>query len=203
MLIKSYVEEICKRVEGKRVLDVGCCASYSKNLLKRHRLYKKSAKEIIGIDYNRELIAEAKERLNYTVHFCDLTNSSDVQDIRNKFGEFDTIICTDVIEHVGNLTSFLDNINYLMTEKGVLHLTTPNMRSPRWLSMFNNNNFKANKDHICWLEVFTLTNLLKRSGLKIVETMYHHQEDGAVSALKLLKAKPWMARRLYVVVVKE
>jgi len=202
MLIDSYVKEINKRIKGKRVLDVGCCASTSKNLLKRHFMYKKDAKEIIGIDYNTELITEARDRLNYEVHYCDLTNIDDVQSIHGKFGIFDTIICTDVIEHVGNLSSMLDNISYLMTDNGVLHLTTPNMRSPRWLNMFNKNNFKANKDHICWLEVFTLKNLLERSGLKIVETMYHHQEGGAISALKLLKSRPWMARRVYVVVEK-
>ena len=202
MLIKSYVEEISKRVKGKRVLDVGCCASYSRNLLKRHRIYKKSSKEIIGIDINKKLIKEAKDRLNYIVHYCDLTNINDVKNIIDKFGNFNTVICTDVIEHVGNLTNMLDNINYIMTDDGVLHLTTPNMRSPRWMQMFVNRKVKVNPDHICWFDIFTLKNLLKRSGFKVVETMYHSLENSAISFLKLTP-QDWMARRIYVVVKKE
>lgn len=202
MLIKSYVEEISKRVKGKRVLDIGCCASYSKNLLKRHRMYRKASKEIVGIDYNKKLIAEAKERLNEYVYYCDLTNRDDVESIVERFGKFDTIICTDVIEHVSNLGLLLDNIKLMMTKKGQLHLTTPNMRSPRWMQMFVTRKVKVNPDHICWFDIFTLRNLLKRHKLKVVETMYHSLETGSISFLKL-KPQDWMSRRIYVVVEKE
>jgi len=202
MLINSYVEEICKRIEGKNVLDVGCCASSSKNLLKRHFIYKKKAKSIVGCDYNKVLIKEAKERLKYEVLFCDFTNREDVQKIKDDFGLFDTLICTDVIEHVGNITNLLDNISYLMTDDAVLHLTTPNMRSPRWIHLANINKWNVNNDHVCWLEIFTLKILLKRSGLIVSEEMYHAQENAAIRALGL-KPKPWMARRLYVTVKKE
>lgn len=202
MLIKSYVDEINKRIKGNRVLDIGCCASTSKNLLKRHRIYENAAKEIIGIDYNKELIKEAKERLNYDIHHCDLTNTEDVEMIVNQFGKFDTIICTDVIEHISNLGMFLENVKNMMDDNGTLHLTTPNMRSPRWMEMFIRNNFKVNPDHICWFDIFTLTNLLKREKLKIVETMYQAQEIKSINFFKF-KAQDWMARRLYVVVKKE
>jgi len=202
VLIKSYVEEINKRIKGKRVLDIGCCASTSKNLLKRHRLYEKAAKEIIGIDYNKDLIKEAKDRLGYTLYYCDLTNFDDVKNIVEKFGKFDTIICTDVIEHISNLGIFLENVKYMLEENGQLHLTTPNMRSPRWMQMCIQNKYKVNTDHICWFDIFTLGNLLKRAKLKIVETMYQAQETQAIRFFKF-KPKDWMARRLLVVVEKE
>lgn len=201
MLIKSYVEEINKRIAGKRVLDIGCCASTSKNLLKRHFLYKKVAGEIIGIDYNKTLIAEAKSRLNTDIHYCDLTNKDDVMNIINKFGKFDTVICTDVIEHVSNLGDLLNNISMMLTDDGLLHLTTPNMRSPRWMEMFIRDQVKVNADHICWFDIFTLNNLLTRHGFVINETMYHAQETKSIRFLKFAP-KDWMARRLYVVVKK-
>jgi 2-polyprenyl-3-methyl-5-hydroxy-6-metoxy-1,4-benzoquinol methylase len=201
MLIKSYVEEINKRIKGKRVLDIGCCASTSKNLLKRHRLYEKAAKEIIGIDYNKDLIKEAKDRLGYTLYYCDLTNFDDVKKIVEQFGTFDTIICTDVIEHISNLGMFLYNIKYMLNDKGQLHLTTPNMRSPRWMQMCIQNKYKVNADHICWFDIFTLGNLLSREDLKIVETMYQAQETQAIRFFKF-KPQEWMARRLLVVVEK-
>lgn len=201
MLIKSYVDEINKKIKGKRVLDIGCCASTSKNLLKRHMLYEKSAKEIIGIDYNKDLIAEAKSRLGYTIYYCDLTNQSDVETIIERFGRFDIIICTDVIEHISNLGIFLNNIKLMLNDEGVLYLTTPNMRSPRWMEMCIKNKYKVNKDHICWFDIFTLSNLLKRVNLVITETMYQAQETQSIKFFKF-KSKDWMARRLLVEVKK-
>ena len=201
MLIDSYVNEIGKRIKGKTVIDIGCCASTSKNLLKRHFLYMKTANTIIGIDYNKTLIEEAKNRLNYEVHYCDVSQKSSIENIYNKFGKFDTVVCTDVIEHVGNMTNFLDNINYLMTDNATLHLTTPNMRSPRWLNMFIAGKIKVNKDHICWFDIFTLTILLKRSGLVVDEIMYHAQETADIRKLGL-QPKDWMSRRLYVTIKK-
>ncbi len=202
MLIKSYVEEINKKIKGKRVLDIGCCASTSQNLLKRHMLYERSAKEIIGIDCNKDLIEEAKTRLGYTIYYCDLTNQSDVENIIEQFGRFDTIICTDVIEHISNLGIFLDNIKLMLNDNGALYLTTPNMRSPRWMDMCINNKYKVNKDHICWFDIFTLGNLLKRVNLVITETMYQAQETQSIKFFKF-KPKDWMARRLLVEVKKE
>ncbi|MCF8019802.1 MAG: class I SAM-dependent methyltransferase [Vallitaleaceae bacterium] len=202
MLIESYIEEINKRIKDKRVLDIGCCASTSKNLLKRHRLYEKSAKEIVGIDYNKDLIKEAKDRLGYKLYYCDLTNRHDVENIIKSFGRFQNIICTDVIEHISNLGLFLDNIKLMLEDKGTLYLTTPNMRSPRWMQMCITNTYKVNADHICWFDVFTLGNLLKRSNLKIVKTMYQAQETKAITFFKF-KPQDWMSRRILVLVEKE
>jgi 2-polyprenyl-3-methyl-5-hydroxy-6-metoxy-1,4-benzoquinol methylase len=200
LLINSYIEEISKRINGKRVLDIGCCASTSKNLLKRHFIYKQHTKEIVGVDYNKTLIKEAKERFNYDVHYCDLTERKDVERIHSMFGEFEHIICTDVIEHIGNLTNFLDNVKFMLTDKGTLHLTTPNMRSPRWLNMFNKGGkIRVNKDHICWFDVFTLSNLLRRSNLIIDEEIYYSHDTQALSNLKL-QVKDWMATKLYVTI---
>lgn len=202
MLINSYMEEISKRIKNKRVLDLGCCASTSKNLLKRHFVYKKHAKEIVGVDYNKDLIAEAKERFNYEVNYCDLTNHDDAKKILNTFGKFDTIICTDVIEHIGNLQNFIDNLNMLMEDDGELHMTTPNMRSPRWLNMFmGGSKFQVNKDHICWFDTFTLGNLLKRSDLYIDETIYYSHDERALKRLRL-QPKDWMATKIYVIIKK-
>ena len=141
-LVKSYVDEICSYIQGKDVLDIGCCSSTSKNLLKRHFQYKKAAKSILGVDYNKKLIAEAKSRFNYVVHYCDFTSKKNVRNIIQQFGKFSTIVCTDVIEHIGNMTNFLDNINLIMTSDGVLHLTTPNARSPRWFYLTYKKQFK-------------------------------------------------------------
>lgn len=201
-LIKNYIDEICKRIKGKDVIDIGCCASSSEHLLERHLAYRKSAKSIVGIDNNRDLIKEAQKRFNYTIYYCDFTSIEDVQNIIDKFGKFDTIISTDVIEHIGNLTNFLNNIYRIMTNQdAILHLTTPNMRSPRWIYKAINGHFQVNYDHVCWLDAFVLKILLKRSDLIIIDEMYSGQENEAIHALGL-QAEDWMAQRLYVTIRK-
>ena len=92
----------------------------------------------------------------------DFTSKKNVRNIIQQFGKFSTIVCTDVIEHIGNMTNFLDNINLIMTSDGVLHLTTPNARSPRWFYLTYKKQFKINLDHVCWLDITTLKSLLKR-----------------------------------------
>ena len=202
MIVDSYVKDICERIKGKKVLDIGCCASTEKNLLKRHNEYKKTAKEIIGIDYNKQLLKIAIEKGNKNLHCVDVTDGQTVNDFMLQFGKFDTIVCTDVIEHISNPGLFLDNLKKLLTDKGKVYLTTPNARSTRWYAMYVRNRIKINDDHVAWYDTFTLKVLLKRHGLKITKTMYHSAEGGDAQFLKL-NHQDWMARRLYVIIEKE
>jgi len=202
MIVKSYVNDICDRVKGKRVLDVGCCATTAQNLLKRHNVFKEAATQIIGVDINRKLLALAQQRGAKNLYHYDMTMPSSGVDIVNKFGKFEKIICTDVVEHVGNITSFLNNLYFILADGGQLLITTPNMRSSRWYAMFVRNKVKINPDHVCWYDIFTLENILKRSKLKVVETLYHSPENHDAGFLKLVPQE-WMARRLYVIVEKE
>ena len=201
MIVDSYVKDICKRIEGKKVLDLGCCASTAKNLLKRHNEYKKTAKEIIGVDYNRDLLKLANERGAKNLYELDVTQTQAVNEFILQFGTFDTIVCTDVIEHIANPGLFLENLKKFMSNGSKVYLTTPNARSTRWYAMYVRNQIKINADHVAWHDVFTLTVLLKRHGLKITKTMYHSAEVRDANFLKL-NHQDWMARRLYVIIEK-
>ena len=139
MIIKGYIKDIQKRIENERVLDVGCLGSYEKSQLVRHNIYKSSASEIIGLDYNDEFLVKAYKAGHKNIYYCDITDKYDVMDIHLQFGSFKHVIATDVLEHIDAAGPFFANIKTLMDDDGFLYLTTPNVRSPYWFSMFIRN----------------------------------------------------------------
>jgi len=203
MIVKSYVKDLANRITGKDVLDIGCCASTEAKLLKRHNEYKKTAKSIIGVDINKELLDIAKAKMGaQNIYHLDVCDDYQVEQFIHAHGRYNTVVCTDVIEHVSNAGLFLDNIREMMTDDGLLYITTPNMRSVRWFMMFVRNKVKINFDHVCWYDEFTLSVLLRRHGLKVKETLFHSEEIQDANQLKL-PYKPWMCRRLYMIISKE
>ncbi len=205
MYLAGYIEDIRERINDKRVLDIGCLATYEPQILKRHNQYKGAASEIVGLDFNKEFLGIAQMGGAKDLYYCDITNRKDVEIILKQFGKFDHVIATDLIEHVGNLTLLLDNIGKLMTNNGKLYLTTPNSKSSYWLAM-EAGLFKKirNEDHVCWFDIDVLTTLLTRSNLIVDELHYciHPTDKKAARALNL-KWKFWMARRLYIIAEKE
>lgn len=202
--IDSYIEETKRRIKGKKVLDVGCLASYEQNIMKRHKEYRKATDQIVGVDINQDFLDKAKQQGVKDLFYCDATNKKDVESIVEKFGKFDIVIASDVIEHIGNHTLFVDNLKLAMRDNGSLFLTVPNMRGIRWFHMFYKDKIKINPDHVCWFDVITLSILLGRSQMKITEAMYHGNKDDKLRARELkLQYKTWMAGKLFVIGKKE
>jgi 2-polyprenyl-3-methyl-5-hydroxy-6-metoxy-1,4-benzoquinol methylase len=112
----DYVQDIQNRVRGCRVLDIGCLATAKRNILVRHKEYRKYTKEMIGIDYNKEFLEIVKLSGEKNIYHVDITNNTQVEKFIEQFGIFNHIIATDIIEHIGNLTLYLDNVYKLMSE---------------------------------------------------------------------------------------
>jgi 2-polyprenyl-3-methyl-5-hydroxy-6-metoxy-1,4-benzoquinol methylase len=198
----DYVVDIQKRVKDKRVLDIGCLATTEHNILLRHKEYRKYTKEMVGVDYNKDYLKMCEGEKN--LYYLDITNTKEVNIFIEKFGTFSHIICTDIIEHIGNLTLFLDNVYKLLNKNGNLYITTPNALCPDlWCrSIDNDGNSKANPDHICFFDIRTLTALLNRSKLKVKEVMFQGVGDKNLKRLNL-KLAPWMGKRIYIIATKE
>ncbi len=205
MDLTGYIKDIQERISDKRVLDIGCLATYEEQILKRHNQYKEAAAEIIGLDFNKEFLGIAQMGGAKDLYYCDITNRKDVEIILKQFGKFDHVIATDLIEHVGNLTSFLDNIQSFMTDNAKLYLTTPNIKGLYWYGVwYGLVKGIINEDHICWFDVDTLNVLLDRSGLQIDKIHYcEYRIDERIARTLKLKYEPWMARRLYIIVEKK
>jgi len=202
MQIKDYIKDIQKKIKGEKTIDVGCLGSYTKSQLIRHNQYKQSTSELVGIDYNIEFLNKAKSEGHKNLFYCDITNLHDVKYILEIFGTFQHVIATDVLEHIENTASFLEGINLLMREHASFYLTTPNVRSAHWISMFlKKKSEKINDDHVCWFEESTLRATLNRHNL-VIESLNYCTDSTDKKAAKLLglKFEEWMGRRMYAVI---
>lgn len=200
MDVHGYINDIQKHIKDKRVLDIGCLGSYEKTLLLRHNKWRETAKEVIGIDNNEEFIKIA-HRMNpeADIYYCDITNKEQVEALVDKFGLFTHIIATDIIEHIGNVSMFLDNAKSILTDKGILYLTTSNARSLIWHAMWDGSKaFLFNEDHIAWYDIDTLRSLLARSGLKIRVIRYcGNDQDKEMASKCNIRWHASLSRRIY------
>jgi SAM-dependent methyltransferase len=104
-------------VAGKKVLDLGCGAGYGTFELAR------KAQWAAGLDISPEAIEYARRHyalpnLNYLVGDCcqtGLVNAS-----------FDAIICFELIEHLAEQPSLMEEICRLLKPSGFVLISTPN-----------------------------------------------------------------------------
>lgn len=98
------------------VLDVGCGNAFL--------LEKLKAKKSFGIDLSLNNITKAQRRLKDKGHFLLLRANAESLPLEK--AKFDTVICTEVIEHVQNPESVLKEIIRVLKEDGTFIITIPN-----------------------------------------------------------------------------
>lgn len=102
-------------IEKANILEVGCGFGYLTYALKMHHLNVK------GIDISSEAVKNAK------VNYGDYYEQADVfQYAKNHVAVYDIVILTEVIEHITDITSFLECLLIMLKKGGKLVITTPN-----------------------------------------------------------------------------
>ncbi|MFZ0041427.1 MAG: class I SAM-dependent methyltransferase [Solirubrobacteraceae bacterium] len=113
----AVYEWIGARVIGRRVLDMACGEGYGSEVLWR------SAQSVVGVDANPDAYEHA--RLRYTRQ-----NLSFERGMIETWGEpnsFDAVVFLQTIEHVQDPVAVLEHLRSLLTEDGVLYVSTPNL----------------------------------------------------------------------------
>ena len=149
----------------KKVLHVGCTDypvfNPESNL---HILLSKLAKEIHGLDVDKEGIQKLKQ-------YVDQPYYSFVSELE---GEYDVCLIPEVIEHVNDLSLFLQDISKI--NANVFIITGPNAFSKAHI---DRNYLKSGElsleinhaDHNCWFSPYTLKNSIEKySSLKVQKT---------------------------------
>ncbi len=147
--------------EGKRVLDLGCGSGY---LCQTAMI--KGAHYALGIDIEEPPELNEDSQTNWQFEKIDLEKSDWQADLKNssKQTAFDTILAFDIIEHLNSPWHFLTNCHKLLSEQGILILTTPNTNS--WERLLKPLNWSGATDpqHKTLFNRYSLDFLLSKAG---------------------------------------
>ena len=142
------------------ILDCGCGDGYWSLFFSQFLGCK-----VTGVDYNPLRIKRARSIVkNCRFIEADLTKKI------NTFGKFDIVFCNQVIEHIKDDISFLENIKKNLKKNGIFILGTPNEGS-----FLHNNIFRKKilerSDHVQFYREKIIKLKLKKTGF-IIKDIY-------------------------------
>lgn len=162
---------------AETVLDVGCARhdQARRNQANLHRfLHSKIDAEIHGIDVLEDEI-EAMQAEGYEVSVADAERMDDELDT-----SFDAIVAGEVIEHLGRPLDFLRAARDLLTDQGVLIITTPNPDGfAYWRRALMGG--RNNEGHTCWIDPFNLDRLSELEGEITLDEWKYLAPTGGIS----------------------
>lgn len=106
--------------EGRRVLDAACGEGYGSAWLARR------AASVLGVDLCAETIAHARRRYQGLPNLSFLV--ADVTDLPESLGRFELIVSFETLEHVEQQERMLAGFARLLTEDGLLLISSPERR---------------------------------------------------------------------------
>lgn len=96
------------------ILDVGCGEGYQLSFVIKH------SKQAIGIDTSKNALAEAKKRVGKAEFVC-----ASAERIPFRPHLFGKVICLEVLEHLRSPQKCIDEINFVLKNKGILVVSVP------------------------------------------------------------------------------
>lgn len=155
---------LVRLVKGLVVLHVGCADHVGLIRTKRargsylHDLLSSSAARVVGSDVNEAALDQMRQ-----IGIVDLFSVDEVPtDL-----EFDLVVVPDVLEHVPNVSEFLESLRQYACDVVV---TTPNAFRIQNRLLFTHE--LVNTDHRYWFSPYTLTKCLVTAGYDIQEMWY-------------------------------
>jgi len=125
VLLKRYdfiLKQISDYAKGNKIniLDIGCGVGNLTYPL------AKLGHEVVGIDNDEGLIIQCIGNNHYQNAFFLVRDAQKL----DGFGQFDVVICIEVLEHTANPKQVVEGINKVLKPNGILILTVPNGYCP-------------------------------------------------------------------------
>lgn len=162
--IKFYVDH----ARDRDVLDIGCVMHNPENYKSKywvHKALKAVAGSLIGIDLYDDGV-KYLQKLGYNIVTADAQNF----DLGR---QFDVIVAGDIMEHLENLSGFLESCKKHLRPNGVILVSTPNPWYWRYFIKAGFlREFRSNPEHTLWFCPRTLRQLINRHGLDIESLSY-------------------------------
>ena len=115
--MKEKTNLLIKLFDGEKIVEVGC----GNGLLLKN--FPRDKFDFIGIDFSKGNLEQAKkENPDLDFYQADLTNESSWSEHKNKF---DTVLCSEVIEHIHDDGLALTILHSLLKPNGTLVVTVP------------------------------------------------------------------------------
>lgn len=144
------------------ILDLGCGRGWLAPIISEFGSYT-------GVDFSPEAISIAREKYGEKATFI-LSDGEQVNWGLASTPSFDVIVCSEVIEHVVDQTSFIGSAAQLLKKNGILILTTPN--GNLWTLFEQRRAEQKFKQPIeNWLTPSQLVNLLNAHNFTVI----HHE----------------------------
>lgn len=167
---------------GKSVLHIGMggcidddavTTAYVSGGLKRsfHGKLSRVARSLDGVDINPKSIEAMRRAVpgNYAV--CDVTSP----DLASEFGDkrFQVVVFGDVIEHLDNFRTALQNLCSVLEEDGILIVSTVNAYSLDAILKMLVRYESVNPEHTVYFSYATLRRLFEMNHLEIVDFKFY------------------------------
>lgn len=163
----NYIDHFLKnnsiKKDSLRVLDIGCATGELLNLFKINNY-----KNIKGVDPAREcrLIAKKKYKIN--------VETSTISEFNSKT-QYNLIIISSVLEHLENLDKQIIKISKLISNKGYLSITVPDVS--KFDKKIREPYLEFSTEHINYFTKNSLSNLLNQYGFKN-KSFFSHRLKG-------------------------
>ena len=154
------LNEVHDRNFGKntiRLLDIGCSDGSFIEILEKH---SPTVECIDGVDVSSSWFKKEQSHPSGTVFMQDLQLGTG----EIPLGFYHIVTFWEVLEHIENVYSFLENVRKLLLPGGIVLMTTPNLLSVsrfvkknRWVGI-------AEKDHKYLFDKLSLSMVLSRTG---------------------------------------
>lgn len=142
--------------KNSRLLEVGCSTGHFLYRIKDH------VKEVIGVDYDSNAAAYARERCNCVTYGMDLLDTPLEEE------SFDMICAIQTMEHVEDPLSFIATLKRYLKPDGWMYIEVPNLLDPL-LSLYNNkeyHDFYFHEAHAYYFSPESLKVLMKKATLR-------------------------------------
>jgi len=114
---REKMRTVSKEINTGLVLDMGCGSGMlSKELVR--------VNDVVALDISKKCVANARK---FSPRIYPVVGDAELLPFKKE--SFNAIACVEVIEHIDNYSSCLNEIHMLLKNNGKLYLTTPNYRS--------------------------------------------------------------------------